>query len=405
MPAMKSSKLWRDAFLGEKRASSPSLSSIFLCAVEYGLILPTIWAYLNSLHEERHWFLGVVISFFNVAQLFCAPVVGWMSDRMSMKSILMVTLGFNIVGNLVYFAAQGAWMVLLGRILAGMGASSGPVIMSYVVRVTSEKERTAVVTKVIAVQEAGLLIGPGLNFALAHFNFPIGSLTVNSLTAPGFCMAIISLCAVVMVLCFFMNPPPVETDKGRRHSALATEMRKGGWAEIREELLTLPILVIYLAEFVLLFNQTTLETIVTMLTKQFFDWDETRNSIMYITIAVVFMVCYVIIHILSQRLQDRYLIAIGLAFEGTAFILDLIFMPRADSNGHMPMWQFVLTVTVFVIGLPFFMVAVPSLFSKLTTKRRQGLAQGLLQVMASLGCICGPLWGGVSYENSTSCSA
>ncbi|KJE88833.1 hypothetical protein CAOG_000412 [Capsaspora owczarzaki ATCC 30864] len=355
--------------------------------------------------------------------MLCSPFVGWLSDHTSVKTILMVTLAVNVVGNLVYFAAQGAWMVLLGRIVAGMGACSG-VVMSYVVRVTAESERTSTITKVIAAQEAGLLIGPSLAFIIQYCDFDIGPFPVTPLTSPGLLMVIVLCVSILVVAIWFVNPPsahyiesvlngqsgdtkpasspdpmaqsaPPKDVSSSSQSAFSQLKARGHLKDALREIAQLHIATIFLAQFVLLFNQSTLETIVTLLTDKFYHWGQTNNSLMYMVIAATFILIYIFIHAVNHRIQDRYLIVVGLILETATFVFDMIILPNATD---LPMYQFVLACGLFICGLPFFMIAVPALFSKLTSKRRQGLLQGLLQVCTSLGCICGPLWGGSSFN-------
>lgn len=101
------------------------------------------------------------------------------------------------------------------------------------------------------------------------------------------------------------------------------------------------------------------------------------NSLMYIGIAGQFVVCFLAIHFLAGRVDDRTLFACGLLFEVAGMASFLAVLPASAAP---PLWQFILCVAIFVAGLPFFMVALPSLFSKLTSERHQGLLQGLLNV-------------------------
>ena len=95
----------------------------FVGSVEYGLIFPTIWQYLNSLGMYHQYFLGVVISSFNVAQIISSPIFGYLSDLgISFKTLFVCSLFFGIVGNAIYFMASRAWMLLIARIVAGIGA-------------------------------------------------------------------------------------------------------------------------------------------------------------------------------------------------------------------------------------------------------------------------------------------
>lgn len=50
-----------------------------------------------------------------------------------MKEVLIVSIVFGIFGNTLYGFAQHAWMVLIGRVLAGIGANIGVAANTYIV--------------------------------------------------------------------------------------------------------------------------------------------------------------------------------------------------------------------------------------------------------------------------------
>ena len=58
--------------------------------------------------------------------------------------------------------------------------------------------------------------------------------------------------------------------------------------------------------------------------------------------------------------------------EGIALALDLWFTTCLRTFLE---WKFILTTAIFVSGLPFFAVAVPSLFSKIIPDSQQGVGQ------------------------------
>jgi hypothetical protein len=248
-------------------------------SVEYGVILPTLWLYLQSLGETRHVFLGIILSMFNVSQMIFSPILGFLSDRINMKSLLVCTLLINVGGNIMYSFAVGSWMVVLSRIVTGIGASQNAIIMSYLVRVTREDERTRIIATVTAFQNVGLLVGPGLNFALVYLDFSVGNFAVTPLTAPGFFVAVMSTLTCLLVFWTFVNPPhdpmiegdPMVTlgadnaaanDAMRRKLSLRSlpflarmRMAAREFVQPLKYLRSAPLLVVFLIQFAFLFNQ------------------------------------------------------------------------------------------------------------------------------------------------------
>ena len=89
------------------------------------------------------------------------------------------------VGNFMYFAATGPYMVMGSRLIAGLGSGSGSSILGMISRSTSNEERTAAFSQLMSLRQMGLIIGPAFNIFLAKLDFYIGNFHVNSLTSPG----------------------------------------------------------------------------------------------------------------------------------------------------------------------------------------------------------------------------
>lgn len=48
----------------------------FFSGVEYAVILPSLWQYIQSFGETRTWWLGVVLTSFSIANMFASPFFG-----------------------------------------------------------------------------------------------------------------------------------------------------------------------------------------------------------------------------------------------------------------------------------------------------------------------------------------
>lgn len=81
----------------KKKLTNYTIGLIFLSGgIEYAVILPTIWAYLQILDAEPY-FLGLAISAFSFAGLLTGPLFGYWSDRTRQtKSIILFANTFQI---------------------------------------------------------------------------------------------------------------------------------------------------------------------------------------------------------------------------------------------------------------------------------------------------------------------
>jgi len=251
------------------------------------------------------------------------------------------------------------------------------------------KDHRHLQTEVMMFTQMGLLLGPGINFGLKHFNVHIyETFYLNELTAPGYVMTGLMILGGFMVLIMFQEPPLAT------HSIVSKDMKYHS----RTEFLSLGTLTICTMNFVRLFNQTTLETIVTPFTQQFYNWGALYNSFFYGSITIIFLGWFILIRIVTTKygIQERMLLLIGHLFEGAAFII--YFVKFVQNNAYLELWVFCVGGFLLISGLPFFMVCISALLSKMVHQSLQGFAQGILMSVSSFGCIVGPLWGGVGLD-------
>eukprot|EP00049_Salpingoeca_infusionum_P027541 m.33092 g.33092 ORF g.33092 m.33092 type:complete len:590 (-) comp9573_c0_seq4:297-2066(-) len=500
----------------------------FLSGVEYAVILPTIWLYLRDLEEHRQWFLGLVISFFSVASMFSSPLYGLFADSGGIKRLVLVSSSFMVLGNFLYFAAQDAYCILESRFLCGWGSGAAAASFAYLARVTTKGERTQIIGTIIACRQLGVLLGPGLNFGLERLHVDMGPLVLDSLSAPGFFMAILwVLCGILGFFMFhdiklegnahltidesasvkpllaydsydssvleeadrilngdndgavqpthggrsrrkrkrripkgvalvinynqaYTGPnggeasghvqgegmvsvseegPSTRKEDGygagssekRRSSTSSTPLLQRAHSSFRGEsssapsepahpplskwgeYLQLHVLVLFMVQFLCIFNQVALETWVTPFTDHYFRWQEKENSIMYICVGATAILAFACVQIMSIcKISDRFIMLVGLFAEAIGLIVATGMMPFLDEKDTtFALTAFILSCFFIVFGLPFLFVPSPSLVSKLTSEQYQGFGQGLRRTLVSLATIVGPLWAGSMSQHVT----
>uniref|UniRef100_A0A3P8ZM86 Major facilitator superfamily (MFS) profile domain-containing protein n=1 Tax=Esox lucius TaxID=8010 RepID=A0A3P8ZM86_ESOLU len=386
----------------------------------YAVILPTIWRYLQTLGAAPY-FLGLGLSAFSLTGLLSGPLFGHWSDktRTTKKIILFANL-FEIVGNFMYFMGYSKWLLLSSRLVAGIGTGAGSSIFGFLTRSTAPEDRSTVFAAVMACRQAGLLIGPGFNIFLRLCDFQLGPFVVNKYTAPGLFMCLMWILLQLAVVFMYWDIPPQEEpvvgegdgevgegdgeerdDEAKpligpridllgSYGSVVTPDPSRTVAEfLREE-----VVVLLTAQFITLFNQTALETMVTPLTQQYFNFGELENSVMYCICGVEVIAGFLFVRWLCRRAAERVVLAVGLILCNVSCVWCLIFL--ANPQGTLP-WQlaeFIIGVFLQVLGLPFVAVAQVSLFSKVTSEKTQGFSQGVRRSVGGLATILGPLWAG-----------
>ncbi|XP_051930530.1 uncharacterized protein mfsd8l1 isoform X1 [Hippocampus zosterae] len=459
----------------KKKLTFFTIGLIFLLTgIEYAVILPTIWKYLQTL-DAPPYFLGLTLSAFSLSGLLASPLFGHWSDRTrTTKKIILFSNFFEIVGNFMYFLGFSKWLILSSRLVAGIGSGAGSSIFGLLTRITAPEDRATVFAIVMVCRQVGLLIGPAFNIVLRLCDFHLGPFVVDTFTAPGLFMCLLWILIQFAVVFMYWDLPPLQRGKetlktkcndmvneqttgeeaedeedededkiedeevkplmqsqelaGSYGSAAATESHRNVTTatpdatlnqtspspeppvshkssnpfknfSLSREFLREEVIVLLSAQFITLFNQTALETMVTPLTQKYFNYGELENSLMYCLCGVEVIAGFLLVRWLSLRVTERVILAVGLCICNISCIWCLIFL--ANPLGSFP-WQlaeFVIGLFLQLLGLPFVSVAQVSLFSKVTSVKTQGFSQGVRRSVGGLATILGPLWAGGLIDN------
>ncbi|XP_061784798.1 major facilitator superfamily domain-containing protein 8 [Nerophis lumbriciformis] len=409
-----------------------------LSGIEYAVILPTIWRYLQIL-DAPPYFLGLGLSAFSLSSLLSGPVFGCWSDRSgTTKSIVLFSNLFEVAGNFMYFIGYSKWLLLCSRLVAGVGAGAGSSIFCYITRTTRPDERASIFAAIMACRQVGLLVGPAFNLFLRLCDFKLGPFVVNKFTSPGIFMCVLWALQQSVVLAMYWDVAAIGATEGEvlmvdlqdegedvalmgsddeqvhTYRAVASHQpetptpsssetrREGSSADpepfknfsASKEFLREEVIVLLTAQFITLFNQTALETMVTPLTQRYFGFGELGNSVMYSLCGVEVILGFLFVRWLSGKVADRAVLAAGLVICCAACVWCLVFLCNLQGGYEWKLSAFVIGVFLQLLGLPFVAVSQVSLFSKVTAEKTQGFSQGIRRSVGGLATIMGPLWAG-----------
>ncbi|XP_033820676.1 major facilitator superfamily domain-containing protein 8 [Periophthalmus magnuspinnatus] len=447
----------------KKKLTYFTIGLLFLLSgVEYAVILPTIWRYLQTL-DAAPYFLGLSLSAFSFTGLLSGPLFGHWSDRTrTTKKIILFANLFEIVGNFMYFMGLSKWLLLSSRLVAGIGTGAGSSIFGFLTRSTLPENRASVFAAVMACRQAGLLIGPAFNIFLRLCDFRLGPFVVNKYTAPGLFMCALWTLLQLAIVFMYWDLPPLERSIAKNRQTNGSSVSEQGAEEDNEdnndeaqplmhsqevhgsygsvvtpdqssnhicantnhispptsptaespessnpfknfnlsrEFLREEVVVLLAAQFITLFNQTALETMVTPLTQKFFGYGELENSIMYCLCGVEVIAGFFFVRWLSGRVAERVVLAVGLVICNISNVWCLIFLASPLGDFPWKLTEFIIGVFLQVLGLPFVAVAQVSLYSKVTAEKTQGFSQGVRRSVGGLATILGPLWAGGLTDN------
>ena len=207
-----------------------------------------------------------------------------------------------------------------------------------------------------------------------------------------------------------INNDEIQTENPKPSSS-STSLNKKSYESIRivdnsetthflvrlyEEYVKEEVITVYACSFLVFFMQTTLETMLTPFTKDYFGWSDIENSILYGVCGVEIMLVFLLIGYFSKRVRDRTLLTVGLLCNLVTLIFLIVYVPMM-----VPLNKSVVNYVLFftpvvtnVFSLPLIVISSITLLSKVTKMENQGLTQGIRRAVVGIACILGPNWSG-----------
>ena len=145
--------------------------TVMIDAMGIGLIMPVMPDLIREvqgggLADAALWGGGLATAF-AIAQFLFSPIVGALSDQSGRKPVLLVTQGALVLVYLLLAAAQSLWMLLLGRILAGIASATQSTANAAMADLSPPEKKTANFGLLGAAFGAGFVFGPMLGGLLA----------------------------------------------------------------------------------------------------------------------------------------------------------------------------------------------------------------------------------------------
>jgi multidrug resistance protein len=147
----------------------PKLIILFITAfvdmVGFALVLPLLPYYATE-YGANALLVGVLVSSFSVAQLAVAPLWGRASDRYGRRPMIIAGLVLSAAAYVVFAFAGSVWLLLLSRVVQGMGGGTIGVVQAYVADATPPDQRTKSLGWLSAVTSFGAVVGPAFGSIL-----------------------------------------------------------------------------------------------------------------------------------------------------------------------------------------------------------------------------------------------
>lgn len=353
---------------------TPRLPTVFILltivieAMGIGLILPVMPTLLQQvqgtdLSRAALWG-GLLASSYALMQFLFSPTIGNLSDRFGRRPVLLLSMAVIFVDYIVMALADTIWLLLLGRIIAGIAAATMSTAFAFMADISPPEKKAANFGLVSAAFGAGFVLGPAMGGLLAEWG-P---------RAPFWAAAILS----GTNLAFGLLVLP-ETLRTRRPFTLARANPLGGLRAVT----ALPGLgALLLVFFFYQVANWVYPSIWAYFTQAAFGWEERMVGVSLAVYGIsMVMVQGVLIRWILPRLGERATLRWFLPYNAV-ILFCVAFVPYG--------WLMLLLTPFSALGAVV-EPAIKGIASRATAEDAQGELQGVLASITAIAAIVSPL--------------
>lgn len=371
--------------MGSRREEWIILVAVFLDLLGFGMIIANIQLRAEAL-VPAHWPAGLVIGLLLastfVVQLIVSPHWGRYSDVRGRKPVVVLCTLLSGGAMVLYGFADSIWILLVSRILSGLGAANVAVAQAFISDRYDGEQRTAALGRIGAAITAGLVVGPPLGGLLAFDGAGSRQATIVGLVAGG-----ASLLGVALM--FLLLPdirPKEERTPGKRPVV--------DFTLLRDFPKLVPLVMIAIVAW---FSLATLEGTFARLISHLFGYKPLHFGILFGYESLLGVIVQgVLLGWIAKRWKDRRILLTAYVLQGVGLALNPASLPL--SPFLHPMATLVIASTLYAIGAGVANPTINSLCSRLVPEDRSGELFGLLQGTRSFGFVVGPMLGGILFD-------
>lgn len=217
------------------------LATLMIDAIGIGIvfpIMPDLMERVGADNTAQGALLGgIMMSAYAATMFLFGPIIGSLSDAYGRRPILIAALVTLTIDYVIMALAEVYWLLLLGRILAGMAGATYITATAYISDISKPEERGAAFGMIGAAFGIGFVLGPALGGISAGWH----------LSAPFWIAA--GLSAINVLFGLFVLPESLKPENRRRFGRrdlnpfgiLASAFRVPG--------LAIPLICIFVFEF------------------------------------------------------------------------------------------------------------------------------------------------------------
>ncbi|GIV29051.1 MAG: tetracycline resistance MFS efflux pump [Bacteroidia bacterium] len=156
--------------------------TVFIDLLGFGIIIPILPNYALSIGANT-LVTGIIAGVFSLMNFVMTSYLGQWSDKVGRRPVLIFTVLMNAVSYLLMAFASNVWLLMISRIIAGIGSANISVAQAYIADITAPHERTKKMALIGMAFGLGFILGPPIGGFLMNLDTQHGIKYVGLFTA------------------------------------------------------------------------------------------------------------------------------------------------------------------------------------------------------------------------------
>lgn len=348
----------------------PLISIVVLRFFGLFIILPVISLYANSFENASPFMIGLVVGGAYLTQLLFQTPFGILSDKYNRKTIILIGLIIFLIGSLICVFAHNIELLVLGRIIQGIGAIGG-IVSAQITDLTKEEQRT----KAMAAMGAGIF----MSFTLAMIVGPF----MGAKLGASWLFGLTALLTFLSIFLLFKTP---------QSPKLTYSFDAVSKLEWTKSLKDKNLWIMYISSFLEKTFMTLIFVIIPLVLVAHFDFTEEDLWKIYLPSALIGLFAMGPASILAEKYnKPKLVLFIGIF----CFLAAYLMIAYAQNT----LWLFACGILLFFVGFATLEPIMQSLASKYAKAHLRGSALGNFTTASYLGSFVGGMFGAILYHS------
>ncbi len=345
-------------------------AAIFLDLVGFGMVIPDFQLRAEKMGAPGG-LIGLILASMFIVQTIVTPKWGILSDRRGRKLVMVICWLLSAASLFIYGAATTIWMLLISRIVAGLGGATVSIAQAFLSDLYDEEHRTIAMGRISAAVSSGLVLGPVVGGYIA------GVYGSRVLGIAGGCASLLAATALIL---FLPAHPPVAPASLKKRLLFDFSLLRD-FPKLQRL-----VWIAIIAWFSLAMLEGTFGRLIKQnlgLGQKEYGWIFGYESFLGVLIPIT------ILALAAKRLGEFPLLRVSYVLQG----LGLAITPLQPN-----LLGLFLASTLYALGSGMANPTLYGLCSRLAPADRQGELFGLMQGARSIGFVLGPILGGMMFD-------